>query len=174
MAEGFDVEEAAVDEAHQIQRGEVAGRIVQEHVFGAGVGGVDAIGVFGGVPAVDGGVELHAGVAALPGGFGEGAHEIAGAEFLDVFAVDDGFGPPVLVAGDGLHELVGGADAVVGVLEKDGGVGLAVEGLVVAGVDEGVGFFLFLGLAPDELLDVGVFGVEDDHFGGAAGAAASG
>jgi hypothetical protein len=31
---------------------------------------------------------------------------------------------------------------------------------------------LLLGLAPDELLDAGVFGVEDDHFGGAAGFAA--
>ena len=80
VAVGGDVELAAGgEELEEVEGGEVAGGVVEEHVLRAGVGGVDAGGVFGGVPAVDGGVVLHAGVAALPGGFGDGVHEVAGA-----------------------------------------------------------------------------------------------
>ena len=55
---------------HQVQRGQVAGRVVEEHVLGARVRGVDRRGVRAGVPVVDRGVELHAGIAADPGGAG--------------------------------------------------------------------------------------------------------
>src|SRR5208337_4248930 len=113
-----------------------------------------------------------AGIAAHPGGLGDGAHQVARAVAFDGLAADHGLGPPVLVVGDGLHEIVGDADAVVGVLEEDRRIGLAVERGVVAGVDQDVGLLLLFGLAPDELLDVGVLGVEDDHLGGAAGLAA--
>ena len=67
-----------VDEFHQVQDGEVAGGIVQEHVFGAGVGGVDAARFRAGVPFVDGGVVLHAGIGTFPGGFGDLVPEVAG------------------------------------------------------------------------------------------------
>jgi len=49
----------------QVQRREIARRIVEEHVLRARVRGVDARRVLARVPAVDGGIELHAGVAAL-------------------------------------------------------------------------------------------------------------
>src|SRR4029079_3534271 len=58
------------------------------------------------------------------------------------------------------------------VLEEDRLVRLTVERAVVARVDQRPGLLLFLALALDELLDVGVIGVEDDHLGGAAGLAA--
>ena len=48
----------------------------------------------------------------------------------------------------------------------------AVEVHVEAGVAQRPGLALLAGLAPDELLDVGVVDVEDDHLGGAAGLAA--
>ena len=77
------------------------------------------------------------------------------------------------VALDGVHELVGDADGVVGVLEEDGAVGVGVgTGAVVAGVDERLGLGFFLGLALDEVDDVGMVDVEDDHLGGAARLAA--
>ena len=174
VAIGGGVELAAGgEELQQVEAGEVAGGVVEEHVLGAGVGGVDAGGVLAGVPLVDGGVVLHAGVAALPGGLGELVHEVAGAVFLDGLALLDGAGGEELVAVDGLHELVGDADGVVGVLEEDGGVGLGVgAGAVVASLDEVPGFFFFFYLAFDEVFDVGVIDVEDDHLGGAAGLAA--
>ena len=78
VAEGFHVELAVrPHELHQVQRRQVARRIVQEHVLRAGIRGVDARRVLAGVPAVDGGIELHAGVAALVGGFGDLAHQVA-------------------------------------------------------------------------------------------------
>ena len=55
-------------------------------------------------------------------------------------------------------------------MENDVG---AVEVHVEAGVAQHAGLVLLLGLAPDELLDVGVVDVEDDHLGGAAGLAAA-
>ncbi len=72
---------------------------------------------------------------------------------------------PLLAVNGRVHELVGDADAVVGVLEEDRAVGLAVERAVVAGVDERPGLLLFVGLAGDEFDDVGMIGVEDHHLG---------
>ena len=84
VAVGGGVELAAGgEELEEVEAGEVAGGVVEEHVLGAGVRGVDAGGVLAGVPLVDGGVVLHAGVAALPGGFGELVHEVAGLVLLD-------------------------------------------------------------------------------------------
>ena len=161
-----------VHELHQVEGGQVAGRVVQEHIFGAGVGGVDAPAGLGGVPAVDGGVVLHAGVAALVGGPGHAAEEVAGAVFAQGLAGGDRAGPPGAVLGGGLHEVVGDADGVVGVLEEDGAVGLAVQGVVVADLDQGPRLALLPGLAVDERFDVGVVHVQDDHLGGPAGLAA--
>src|SRR6185436_16738438 len=70
MAERVDIERPVGCELEQVQRREVASRVVEEHVLGAGIRGIDARGVLGRVPAIDGGVVLHAGIAALPGGFG--------------------------------------------------------------------------------------------------------
>ena len=146
MAEGLDVE-AAVDgaEVHEVQRRQVAGRVVEEHVLGAGVGGVDARRVRAGVPGVDGGVELQARVAAQPGRLGDLPHELAGPDASraarpSVRAVSG----HSRVVHHRAHEVVGDADRVVGVLEEDRVVGAAVdvEAAVVAGVDERPGLLL--------------------------------
>ena len=78
VAERFHVELAVrPHELHQVQRRQVAGRIVQEHVFRARVRSVDARRVLARVPAVHRGVELHAGIAALVRGFGDLPHQVA-------------------------------------------------------------------------------------------------
>ena len=82
-------------------------------------------------------------------------------------------GGEVGVADYGVHEVVGDADAVVGVLEEDGGVGVGVGmGAVVSHGDQRVGLGFFFLFALDEFDDVGMVDVEDDHLGGAAGLAA--
>ncbi len=89
-------------------------------------------------------------------------------------AVLHGAGGEVAVAQHGVHEVVGHAHGVVGVLEEDGRVGLAVgAAAVVAVLDErpGLGFFFLLAL--DEVDDVGMVDVEDDHLGGASRLAAA-
>ena len=93
VAVGGDIELAAGgDELQEVEGREVAGGVIEEHVLGAGVRGIDAGGVFGGVPAVDGGVVLHAGVSAGPGVLGDFAHDVAGGAGVDGGAVLDGAG----------------------------------------------------------------------------------
>ncbi len=71
--------EAAVlaAEFHQVERGQVAGRVVDVHVLAAGVGGVDPARLRAGVPAVDDRVVLDARVGAAPGGVGDLVHQVA-------------------------------------------------------------------------------------------------
>ena len=64
-------------ELHQVQRRQVARRIVQEHVFRARIRRIDPRRVLRCVPAVDGGVELHAGIAALVRRFRDLTHQVA-------------------------------------------------------------------------------------------------
>src|SRR3990170_7201484 len=148
-----------VEEFQEVDGGEVAGGVVQVHVFRAGVGGVDAAAVGAGVPVVDGGVVLHAGVGALPGGLGDAPHQLAGAVGVRRLAAGDVAGVPLAVHLHGAHEVFRDADGVVGVLVLDADPGVAVQGDVVAGLAQGVGLALLLRLAVDELFDVGVVDV---------------
>ena len=70
---------------------------------------------------------------------------------------------PVPVRLHGAHELVRDADRVVRVLEPDAPVRLTREGRVVALLDERPGLLLLELLAVDEVEDVRVADVEDDH-----------
>ena len=164
---------AGVDVLHQVQRGQVARGVIQEHVLRAWVAGVDTRGGLAGVPAVDSGVELHSRVAAQPGGFGHFVEQVASAKFIGGLAVGNVLGPPIFVRFDSAHEIVGNANGVIGVLEEDGSVSCTVDGRVVAGTDQGVGLGLFLVLAFDEFNDIRMVHIEDDHLGGAASFAAA-
>ncbi len=73
---------------------------------------------------------------------------------------------PLPAVDDRVHELVGHPDRVVGVLVLQADRVLAVEVHVEPGVTQHPRLALLDGLAPDEVLDVGMVGVEDDHLGG--------
>ena len=83
MTIGFDVEGAVGRELQQVQTGQVARGVVEEHVFAAGIAGVDSGCIFRRVPAIDRGVVLHAGIAAVPSGFGNFVKQIFGFVRLD-------------------------------------------------------------------------------------------
>ena len=70
------------------------------------------------------------------------------------------------------HELVGDADRVVGVLVLHADDVRAAEVHVEAGVAQRADLVFLARLGGDELLDVGVVDVEDDHLRGAPGGAA--
>ena len=72
---------------------------------------------------------------------------------------------------EGAHELVVDPHRVVGVLVLHGHDVLAAEVHVVAGVAQRADLVLLARLGLDELLDVGVVDVEDDHLRRAAGGA---
>ena len=120
------------EEGAEVQRREVAGRVVQEHVFGAGIAGVDGTVSRAGVPVVDGGVELDAGIGAGPGGLVDLLPEILGAELPVRLAVHPALELPVPIHFQGAHEGIGHPDGVVGVHPAHGVVALAIPAGVVA------------------------------------------
>src|SRR5579885_1277831 len=153
------------DKLHQIERRQIARGIVQKHVFRARIGGINARRVLRRMPAVDGGVELHARIAALMRRLGDLPHQIAGPVTVLFFSGQPRRRPPLVIADHRFHELVGGAHAVVGVLKENRAVRLAIQRGIVAGLDQGVRLLFFLGLAPDEFFNIGVIRVEDHHLG---------
>ena len=174
-AEPQDVERPVLfAELLQVQAGQVARRVVQEHVLGTRVRRVDSPGTWAGVPVVDGRVVLHAGIAAVPGSVGDLTHQVAGLVFR---TGDRGVGDPVrlpgAIVGDRLHELVADANREVRVLKHDGAVGFAVEvDLILAAVDENTRLLLLLRLGLDELQHVGMPVFDALHLGGPARLAA--
>ena len=171
--EPFDVEFAVVAlEFHQVERGEVAGGVVDEDVFGAGVGGVDWLGALAGVPFLDGAVVLHSGVAANPGALGHLGEQRGGVLFLQRGAVGRAARPPFPAFQGGLHESIADAHGEILVLVHDASVGVAIIGAVIALFDQGPGLlFLFL-FGIDKLFDVAMPVAQGVHFGRAAGLAA--
>ena len=131
----------------------------------ARVGRVDAACVRRRVPAVDGGIELHAGIGALPRCLGDLTEEFARLDGLNDLTGGDGAQMPVGVVEYGLHELVGDPHRVVGVLVLRGVAVLAVEVHVEPCVAQHPRLALLDRLAPDEVLHVGMVGIEDDHLG---------
>jgi len=124
---------------------------------------------------VDRRVELHPRIAADPGRLGDHVQQFRGPVVVHRPAVGHRGRRPLRVVHHGLHEPVGGAHRVVRVLVEDRVVGAAgdVEARVVAGLDQGPGLALLDLLAADELHDVGVIGVQNDHLRGAPGLAAA-
>ena len=107
-------------ELHQVDAGEVAGRVIEEHVLRARIRRVDPARVGARVPAVDRGVVLHARVAALPSALSHPAHHLTGLVARPGLGwVGDPAGGPGVVAVGSRHEIVGQTDREIGVLEED-------------------------------------------------------
>ena len=106
-------------ELHQVQRQEVACRVVEENELRARVGGVDPARVGHHVPVLDRGVELKAWVAADPRRVSNLAPQVTRLVGVDGPAADDGLRLPLFVVDDSPHEVIGHTDRVIGVLELD-------------------------------------------------------
>ena len=120
---GFDVEAVVCVELQQVDAGEIAGRIVEEHVLRAGIRSIDARRVFRRVPLVDGGVVLHAGIAAVVRCFCDLAEQIFGLLRRERLLLLHAAGKEVLVVDSRVHEFVGHPHRVVCVLEEDRRIG---------------------------------------------------
>ena len=129
---GLDVEAAVLlAERHQVDRGKIAGRIVEEHVFGARVRRLDLAGRRAGMPVVDGAVELDAGIGAGPGGIADLIPQRARLHRLGDGAVLAKRQVPIAVGFDRAQEIIGDAHRIVGVLARDGAIGLRIPIRVV-------------------------------------------
>ena len=170
----LDIEHAVFAfELHQVQRGQIAGRVIEEEIFGAGVRGILPLGSLAGVPLVDRGIELHPRIAADVGPFRDLAEQGARLLLLARLPVAHLLRPPFAAFDGRVHEFVAHPHAQVFVLIHDRAVGVAVVTAVVALLDQRPGFLLFLLLRVDELLDVRMPVLERVHLRRAPGFAAA-
>ncbi len=126
-----DVLGGRILELKQVQRGEVAGGIVEEHVFRARVRGADRARVQRGVPVVHRRVEVQARIGGRPGGVGDLLPEVTRLQRLHDLAVLAGGKVPVAIVFDGAQEVVLERDGVVGILAGDREVGFRIPVRVV-------------------------------------------
>ena len=130
---------------------------------------LDPARVWSGVPLVDRRVVLDAGVGALPRRGRDLSEQFTGGHGLEHLAGGDGLELPIGTGFDRLHELVSDPNRVVGVLVLNRERVLAVEIHVEPSVTKCTGLLFFFGLAPHELLNIGVIDIEHHHLRGAAG-----
>ena len=128
MLVSFDVECAGLRVAigQQVDRRQIARRVVEEHVFRARIAGADRAGRRAGVPVVHGGVELQARVGAGPRRVGDLLPQVARLHGLGDLVARAPVEVPVAVGLDRFQELVGDAHRVVRVLARDGQIGFQV------------------------------------------------
>ena len=167
--ESLRVKTAGARELHQVQGSQVAGGIVEEDVFRAGVGGVDRRSSLASMPMLDGRVELKAGIAAKMRALGNLPQKLRSVFFLQRLAGSDGASPPRMAAKGGLHELVADANGEILILIHDAPVSIPVVGTVISGVDQSPSLFLLLLFCVDEFFNVAVPIAQGVHFGSAAG-----
>ena len=157
-----------LEELQQVERGEVARRVVEAHVFGARVGRGDAAGLGVGVPVVDRVVVLDARISACPRRLAHRAEQRLGVDRLDDLTGLAAAQAELGALLHGAHELIGDAHGVVGVLVLHGGNVSTAQIHVEAGIAQGADLVFLAHLGLDELLDVGVVDVKHDHLGRAA------
>ncbi|CEG08204.1 hypothetical protein BN961_01618 [Afipia felis] len=143
MLVGIRIETAGVCvvERQEVGGGEVARRVVEEHVFRARVRRADVAGRLAGVPVVHRGVEVQAGIGGGPCGVADLFPQIAGLERLGDLAVGAADQIPRPVGFHRAQEVVLQRDGVVGVLAGDGEVGFRIP-VGVVGVERNVGVAL--------------------------------
>ena len=117
MFKSFDVKLIIIrTEFNQVERGEVTGRIVKEHIFRAGVRRCNRPAFRTGIPGINGVVILHAWIRRRPGGFSNFMPEITRADILGHRAICAAYEIPRLVILDGGKESICNANSVIGVL----------------------------------------------------------
>ena len=114
MAEVLQLELAVGREkSGEVERCQIARRIVEKHVFGTRIGGIDTAVFRTGMPFVDGGVVLRAGVRANPGSPSNLIPEIPRLNGLGDFAVDPSLELPIAIRLQHRKEIIGNAYAIV-------------------------------------------------------------
>src|SRR6202022_1938380 len=149
-----------VVEGDQVGGGQIAGGVVEEHVFRARIGGADFARRLAGVPVVHGGVEVQAGIGGGPGGVADFLPEVARLQRFCNFLVGAADQVPITIGLDRAQKVVLQRYRIVGVLAGDGEIGLRIP---VGVVDRKIDILVALAGELDHALDHAV----GDH--GAAG-----
>ena len=150
---GFDVEAAGggVVERQQVGGGQVACRVVEEHVFRARIRGADVAGRLAGVPVVHRGVEVQARIGGSPCRVADLLPQLARLQRLRHLAGGAADQVPVAVGFHRAQEVVLQRHRVVGVLARNGEIGFRIP---VGVVDREVDVLVALLRELDHALDV--------------------
>ena len=111
-------------ELHQVQRGQITGRIIKEHVFRTRVGGADFACCRAGMPIIDCGVVLDAGISRRPGGIADLFPKLAGFDRFDDITANPADQVPVVIGLNRIEEAVRHPDRIVGILARHSEIGL--------------------------------------------------
>ncbi|OPZ97138.1 MAG: hypothetical protein BWY71_01713 [Planctomycetes bacterium ADurb.Bin412] len=164
LLQALDIDAAVVPaELHQIQAGQIARGIVQEHIFAARVAGIDPSGFRAGVPVVDGRVILYPRIAAYMRAVRDQIHHFVG--IIGIHRLT-GCYPDGLKATAGLHrlhKLIRQPHREIGILEHDTAIGLAVETAIISLFNQGPGFLFFFDFAGNKFLDIRVVNFQRLH-----------
>ena len=163
---GHNVESAGlgIAELQQIERCQIAGRVVEEHIFRARIGRIDATRRRACVPVVDGRIILQAGIGRSPGGIADLFPEILGLQRLVGLAVNAPCEVPIGIGLDRAQEVVGDANRIVRILAGDRQIGFRIPVSVIS-VELNVGIALTRKL--HHALDIAVrHGIAARHFDG--------
>ncbi len=142
------------------------------HIFTAGITCRYPASFWACMPIVNCIVVLNSGVRAFPSGLRHLAEQALRVHRLEDLPGHPGREAECAALLHGPHELVGYPYRVVSVLVLDARNVLAAEVHVEPGIAQDADLLLFPRFGLDELLDIGVVHVEDDHFRGPAGGAA--
>ena len=123
---GLGVEFAAPIEGQQVERGKVAGGIIEEHVFRARVRAADRPVLGAGVPGVHRVMELDARIGAGPGGMADLIPQRARLHDLGHRAIGAAQQLPVRVVLHRLEESIGDAHRIVRILPRDRDIGIRI------------------------------------------------
>ena len=113
-------------ELQQVERGQIARRIVEEHVFRTRVRRDDGPRDRAGMPVVDRRVELDAGIGRGPGGITDLLPQLLRLQRLVRLAVEPARQLPIRIGFHRAQKLVGDADGIVGILAGDREIGLRI------------------------------------------------
>src|SRR5215468_2897358 len=118
MLVALDLELAGllIPEGEQVQRRQIAGGVVEKHVFRARIAGANFARGRAGVPVIDRGVILQTGIGRSPGGVADLLPQNARVERLRELAVLAISEVPLAVSLDRLEEAVGNAHRIVRIL----------------------------------------------------------
>ncbi len=117
MLKRLDIEAfVGAAESHQVEGREITRRVVEEHIFRAGIGGVDPAILRAGVPIIDGSVILQPRIGRLPRSFADLIPQIARLDGFRDFSVGAASQVPIAVPQDRFDEIIGNADGIIGIL----------------------------------------------------------
>src|SRR3989344_4664690 len=135
------------------------------HILTTGVRGTNSAGGRTCMPTVNGSIELHPRVGALPSRLSNLTEYITRFDGLEAFAIGHSLKLPIFVIFHGAHKVICYANRVISVLILHRVAILAVQIHIVASLGQHSLLTFFNGFTPDKIFHVRVVSIHNDHLG---------